>query len=383
MTSRPEAIGGVTGSASLPEAAVWRSRGKHAPDGGAYRKNGLLAHLRRAGRGELSVWSGPDGASLSSPARFRAGVASLLDFLATVRARKVLFFYPDFPFLLPASLGKLPALGWLVWRVRRLLETRGLEAVVDVEDLPGPQLREFTGQRHPGSDLALATFERWLDRFANELWVPTASMAGHWARRTGRAHPRVRLVPTCSLQHAPAVPDRCDGAPRFFYAGELDPLADRGVSEMIRAFRKSVPGQMRLVLAGPGGGWVRELGHPSVEVLGALEEESCRARARECHWGLVPYPERGYFHEVFPAKLSFYTSCGLPVVTTEVSEAARAVRDAGVGSVVPMDGWREFFVRCREGSEAPPRVECPWLWERVLPSTSGPAGEFAGRREGR
>ena len=350
----------------LPGAVVRVQGARRTCDGGAFRKDGLVEFLRSRAGGEFEEHLVPARApGVGRLSHLIRVVSGLERFLGQVRARRVLFFYPEFPSFHPAGWSKLPALVWALGRLRRSMAWRGLSAVLDVEDLPGPQHRTLAGRAHPAGERVLALAEGALAGFAAEAWLPSGSLAERWCASTGFARERVRIVPTGSLW-ATARPVRPEGGCRLFYAGPLGPRQERGLSELLEAFLASAAPDARLVLAGEGGEWLAERGRGRVELAGPLEEGACRELASGCDWGLVPYPERGYFHEVFPAKLALYTACGLPVLTTALHEAAAAVRSEGVGRVVPAADWAEFLRLASRARDGAPRAAAPWLWKRIL-----------------
>jgi glycosyltransferase involved in cell wall biosynthesis len=366
-------------------------------DGGAFRKDGLVEYLRERSGGEFESHLVPARQPGTGRWRHLVRVVSGLErFLERVRARRVLFFYPEFPFLQPVEWSKLPALAFALGRLGRLMARRGLTAVLDVEDLPGPQHATLEGATHPAGEWTLAVAERALAGFAAEVWVPSLSLAERWCAAAGMAsdqivashedpgqHPyslqpaayslsaggaraaAVRIVPTGSLGETPAVP-RPRGGCRLLYAGTLARRQERGLSWLVECFLAAAAPDARLVLAGEGGEWLSECAGGRVELAGPLDDSACRALAAGCDWGLVPYPERGYFHEVFPAKLALYTSCGLPVLTTALRESSAAVRAEGVGRVVAAANWAEFLGVATRARGRPSRVGAPWLWKRIL-----------------
>ncbi|MBI3893629.1 MAG: glycosyltransferase [Candidatus Wallbacteria bacterium] len=352
---------------NLPAAVVHPAWAGEPGDGGSYRKRGLTSYLAGlAGANFQEVVLSCGSSRLTRGAR---SLVDLADFALRTRARAVLFFYPALPLFHPASGFKLPALAVWLAVVRCTLRGRGVRIVLDVEDLPEPQHRELFDVPHSAGLATISTAERWLGRFADEVWIPSVSLGDRWREATERPGQPLRIVPTGAERQAAPAPNRRRPGIRFLYAGTLAREQERGVERLLRDFQaaaaRATP-PAKLVLAGPGGDWLRKraLGD-RVELAGALEAEQAEALAAGCDWGLVPYPERGYFHDVFPAKLSFYTACGLPVLTTNLRETAAAVRRHGVGRVASEGDWARVLAELAS-SPPPPRVACPWLWADLL-----------------
>lgn len=348
----------------LPDAVVRFDWSGALGDGGLYRKAGLVEFLKQRASGRFHELVIPTGGSRGR--RTGRALLMLMRFALATRARKVLFFYPALPLFHPPSAHKLPALAIWLATVRRALSRRGVKIVLDVEDLPAVQHLTLTGRPHPAGEGVLARAERWLSRFADEVWLPSKEMADRWRQLSAAPGRSVRVVPTGAPAQVSAAHSRPGQGVQFLCAASLYEAHDRGVSWLIERFSEGAAPQARLLLAGPGGEWIaRRCSRERVEWVGALERAALESLAVGADWGLVPYPERGYFHMAFPAKLALYTACGLPVLTTAARTAAQAVQAAGVGRVSPADSWARTLGELSLAGR-PARVGCPWLWQQVL-----------------
>ncbi|MBI4865477.1 MAG: glycosyltransferase [Candidatus Wallbacteria bacterium] len=348
----------------LPDAAVRFDWACAVPDGGLYRKAGLVEFLKHRAPERFHELVIPTGGSRGR--RTGRALLALMRFALATRARSILFFYPALPLFHPPAGRKLPALAIWLATVRRALARRGVKIVLDVEDLPAAQHLTLTGRPHPAGDGVLARAERWLSRFADEVWLPSEALADRWRQVSAAPGRQVRVVPTGAPAQLPAAPPGPGQGVRFLCAASLYGAHDRGVSWLLERFTEGAAPSARLLLAGPGGEWIPgRYPRERVEWVGALDRSELESLAVGADWGLVPYPERGYFHLAFPAKLALYTSCGLPVLTTAARTAAEAVRAAGVGRVSPADSWARTLGELSLAGR-PARVECPWLWQQVL-----------------
>lgn len=132
-----------------------------------------------------------------------------------------------------------------------------------------------------------------------------------------------------------------DPAPRALYVGDV--RASRGLFAMIEAVR--LAGDWHLDVVGP----VAPGDADRLETL--LREDSALAARVRLHgrrpptqaweaargaWcGLLLLADTPAFRDAIPSKLAEYTTCGLPVITTDLPRQGAQVRAQGSGAVVP------------------------------------------------
>ena len=86
----------------------------------------------------------------------------------------------------------------------------------------------------------------------------------------------------------------------------------------------------------------------SVTWWGHLSEEKALSLAAAADFGLIPYPEDGYFKWCHPSKVGLYYAAGLPMISTNIDETARFLARNAAGVV---RSWKDFPAVFREGEQ--------------------------------
>lgn len=261
----------------------------------------------------------------------------------------VLFFYPELPFLQRVTWVKAPIGLLLFLLVRMALALRRRRMVFDVVDIVRWQeISLHLGRRT--SPRVIRAVEGILFRMADEIWLPSHELARWLVRDLALAERRFRVVPhlpppaAASAAQVTSIMREVPSPLRFVYVGGLSLDEDRGIRQLVDAFRREAPAWAELHLAGERGEWLKELRPvPGLHHHGLLGEESLAVLVRKCDFGLIPYPEWGYYRTVLPAKLSFYESCGVEVVSTELPEVRRWIEGGGRGRILPYRRFASLF----------------------------------------
>lgn len=98
---------------------------------------------------------------------------------------------------------------------------------------------------------------------------------------------------------------------RVFYSGEL--TRDYEKSKLLEICNTLTDG-VELVVCGRNGEWLNALNNPHICYKGYVDANTHDEIAAQCDFGLIVYPDSGYYQYVTPAKLNAYISMCLPVL---------------------------------------------------------------------
>ena len=257
----------------------------------------------------------------------------------------LILYYPEVPFFFPPSVYKLIPGLLIFWVIRCVMSLRGRHMVIDIVDINRWQFPSLN--RALSSRARVSRIWEWcLFRLVDRIRIPGCHLAD-WLRRDLNLAPnlfdiRPHQPPRISFSGEDK-PRPQTGSPagephrvRFVYVGGLDQGGDRGVSWLIRCFLRADPLWAELILAGQAGEWItQQVAHPRVNYKGLLGERELIELVRSCDYGIIPYPEWGYYKTVLPAKLSFYEGCGISVISTRIPEAVDWFARGGKGGIIP------------------------------------------------
>lgn len=307
-------------------------------DGGTSRENALEQFLAGYGAKHIIV---QDESFKRSKARRLLRLSGIMDEIRAYRPDLVVLYYPSYPFFWQH---KVTPYFWMsvlfAELLRRASKKQGFDIVIDIRDLPAFQYKDlgFPIEMKPGT-------LRWFDRFvfsrANCLWVCSESI-GHLVHECyGIAESR--LITTLNGYRTPIKPSTdYGGRLKLAYAGSLN--RERGIKTLIDSLFRSEIQDFELHLCGLYGDWILDEYKDSRLVFhGSLTNEQASSTLSQCHIGIIPYPERGYYHLAYATKLSFYMGLGLPVLCSNAHETASHVRRLGVGLCRPMDDFDSAF----------------------------------------
>jgi hypothetical protein len=350
-------------------------------EGGSSRENALAAFLASKGASAVAILD----------SRFQRGSAQklirlprLLREIRQFRPELVALNYPSYPFFWQFRVTKYfwSSAAFALW-LRSASRRLGFRVVVDVMDLPSAQFEDL-GYNLQMRASTLRRFERLILRGADWLWVCSESIG----RLIGEDYgvERDRIVTALNGYHVTVAPRSrsTKGSIRFAYAGSMN--REREVEPLIAAFLASDLEQCELHLCGPFGDWIPET-YTNQRVIyhGSLSDAEAAEALSDCHMGLIPYPEKGYYHLAFATKLAFYLGLGIPVLCSMARETASHVANLNVGMCRAIGDFSAAFRQIA----ADPRLIDEWganvlkirdefawdtIYSRALATTTGGCG---------
>lgn len=102
-----------------------------------------------------------------------------------------------------------------------------------------------------------------------------------------------------------------EGITSIFYSGEL--TRDYEKSKLTEICN-SLTDNEELIVCGRNGEWLNDFGNKKVHYMGYVDTEKHDQIASQCDFGLVMYPDTGYYRYVTPSKMNAYISLSLPVL---------------------------------------------------------------------
>lgn len=338
-------------------------------DGGTHRGEALARFLTSQGAARFTVQD--DGFRRDKAGKVHR-LTRLLGEITEAQPELVVLSYPSYPFywqhkVTPYFLMSLAFAAML----RREADRRGFRVVVDIMDLPAFQFADlgFSLEMRPAT---LQRFDRFIFSHADTLWVCSESIARMVRENYGIDDSRIVVALNGHQMHCRPV-DKPDppATLKFAYAGSLN--RERGIASTIEAFLKGGGPDTELHLCGPYGEWIAgEYSDPRIVHHGALTDEQAGDTLANCDIGLVPYPERGYYHVAFATKLPFYLALGMPVLCSNARESSHHVNRLGVGLCWPMDDFGSAFAylsrsrgQVRDWREQVLRVRSELSWSSI------------------
>lgn len=340
-------------------------------DGGTLRSEALESHISHAGGTIIEVQN----------RQYKKGhiyhINRYLSIFHDVYKKKpdiVVLTFPSLPFLWNLAQYRclLQALYFFIG-LRLLGIWQRFKIVIDVSDMPIYQSKElgFTiGVRHT----PLHWFEKQYFRLAHKVWFPSQPMADIVTTEIRIDKKKVVVVVNGNLKNGcltgqnKVLSDNSRPV-SFVYAGDL--RQDRGIKNMIQAFRDIPPEMARLSVCGINGEWLKNDDH--IINLGPLSAEECNAFVSQADVGIIPYPPEGYYNLIFPTKLSLYITCGVPILTTQIRETSRIVKKTGIGFVTDFNDLKTTLLHiCKNKGEVTEcrrqlgRIRNEFFWECIL-----------------
>lgn len=126
------------------------------------------------------------------------------------------------------------------------------------------------------------------------------------------------------------------------YAGTLN--KGRNIENLI----ENVIGldNINLILMGINGEWIEDkyINNKNIKYIGSKSEDECHKICSICDIGLIPYDDsKLYYNLCCPTKLAFYTTAGIPILSTDTKETSRIINKWEIGWCYPLSKWNEFF----------------------------------------
>ena len=203
----------------------------------------------------------------------------------------------------------------LIWFLHK--HTRGKLALV-ILDMPKEQEESF------GLKRIRISYDRFL-RFENRLLTSVDKIVycsrGFQELVDARGLSLTEDVAVCAIGYAEKKNiERSNTITRVFYSGELTREYEKN---KLLEICNVLTDQEELVVCGRNGAWLNELNNPHVCYKGYVDARTHDAIAAQCDFGLIVYPDSGYYQYVTPSKLNAYVSMGLPALAI----ANRTLRD--------------------------------------------------------
>lgn len=127
----------------------------------------------------------------------------------------------------------------------------------------------------------------------------------------------------------------------FVYSGTLN--RGRSIKKMIDQFPERQ--DIKLILMGTDGEWIKGLKRTNLDYLGAKEEKDAHKIVAKCDVGLIPYDDsRLYYNLAYPTKLSFYITAGIPILSTPVDEVTRVNKKNEICWCYKLDDWEKCIL---------------------------------------
>lgn len=118
----------------------------------------------------------------------------------------------------------------------------------------------------------------------------------------------------------------------IFYSGELSREYEK--RKLIEIFPK-LDNDTAMILCGGNGEWITD-GFPSknIRYIGYINSESHDAIAEKCSYGVILYPNRGYYRLTPTSKLTTYINAHLPVLAIETDTNSPIFKNNDIGECV-------------------------------------------------
>ncbi len=124
---------------------------------------------------------------------------------------------------------------------------------------------------------------------------------------------------------------------KFVYAGTLN--KGRGIEELLSIFEDT---RHYLFLLGEQGDWIPVTSN--IIYLGSYSETDALALVSQCDIGVVHYAEEKLYYNIcYPTKYSFYIAAGLPILSTNLTEAKAQLAQYDFTYFRSLTDWPEFI----------------------------------------
>lgn len=337
---------------------------REAIDGGTMREDALGSFLESRNAARLVI---QDAGYHGSKFRHITRLSSLIDEINHLDPGAVVLSYPSYPFFWRHKVTPYLFLSLLfAQKLRRLANRKRFGIVIDIMDLPVYQYQDLGFELEMRPE-ALKKFDRFIFSRADVLWVCSGSIARIINQDYDIDAFRM-IVVLNGYQAQQSQPDFEDGQLKLAYAGTLN--RERGLEPVFDNLL-GCPGNFQINLCGLSGEWIgQKYSDPRLVYHGAITDSAARKVLSGCNLGLIPYPERGYYHLAFATKLAFYLGMGMPVLCSDVIETGEYVRNMGIGLCSPVSQFSEAVqsivpARLLEWREQVLRVRGMFSWANI------------------
>jgi len=266
--------------------------------------------------------------------------------------KNFIFIYPSFPAIPYLSIFRMKIATRIFNFIKDEANKRGGHIGIRVTDLPrlagNGTIKPLRVRFKPDK---LKEFEKMLMDKADIVWVTSQSQIDWLSKDVNLPKDKLSLSINGTQENVKdASPINLDDVAhfRFVYSGVLK--ENKNIEWLIKEFLKIADNtSVILYLTGPFGNWInREYDHPKVKYLGNLPTPKDVAEVvKSCDVGLIVYARDAFSDLMCPNKLSFYITCVTPILTTDIEETARQVRELNIGTVAPLkdfaDAMRELI----------------------------------------
>ncbi len=205
--------------------------------------------------------------------------------------------------------------------------------IINVHDLPRYQNPDL-GYPLYSSENIYRIFEKVIFNFADELW-PTSREMEELLRKDYRLRKKkMRIVINGNIKEGKDRSSILNKKPNeifFVYCGTIN--RNRGIEHMIESFARLNSPRAKLIIIGiDEAGLMKDYAsmRENVVYLGQITAAECNATAKQCDIGIICYPNK-YFDITYCCKLSFYITCGLPILAVDTKVAKNLVRREKIG----------------------------------------------------
>lgn len=228
-----------------------------------------------------------------------------------LRGDKVAFIYPTIP-LYPATSNLKYYAATLLYKLLFAVNRRcSGKLFLIIIDLPKEQEESFNIKKIKISYDKFLEFENRFIIEASKIIFFSEGFKTLVERRNLKASLECAV---CSIGYKPQLKMKKDKAcqtTKIFYSGELTRSYEKN---KLLEVCNSLSDNEELIVCGRNGEWLNELNKPNICYKGYVDSKKHDEIAEECDFGLIMYPDTGYYRYVTPSKLNVYISLNLPVL---------------------------------------------------------------------
>ncbi|MFH0778653.1 MAG: glycosyltransferase [Candidatus Eisenbacteria bacterium] len=290
------------------------------------------------------------------------------------RARGYFMLYPAFPFAAPLTNKSFFAAAWFYVCLRAIATLKGVRIGIRVHDLPRWAVGSaIDSWRTPARPEFMRLLEGIVLRLADRIWT-TSDAEGRIIVEEFKLAPGKVSTSTNGCIRADArasVPP--DGSFRFVYSGALQ--KEKGIQDMIEAFLRIPRDDVELYLTGAQGEWLKgSYDDRRLKLLGLVKTtEDVIGVVKSCDVAIIPYPRHRFNDVMFPTKLALYVVCEVPVLSTDLVETSRVIRENGIGLSCPAEEMQKYMEMLasrrdllREFGDNCRRIKEDFYWDTIL-----------------
>lgn len=281
------------------------------------------------------------------------------------KTTKILFFYPAIPLVPTTSNLKFVVASLVYSYLFHMMKKKNIPIITLVLDLPVEQERLLGVRAIKTNPFLYKRFERRI--FNNSSFILTASP---WFEQQVYKGSDVKRKSIMRYERSPYYVDYKKGAQRgleeemqriivqhspiAFYSGDLRRNNERiWVERVIKVFQSARIKERTpaFIVCGAGGEWIEEMKCSNTYYLGYLDKASHDYVAKKASFGLMVYPNRGYYKYTPTTKYSAYIANGLPILSIESETITSSLKVDGTGESVGEEHFEETLIAWLNNSE--------------------------------